>query len=173
MWLTVPVLKDGAQSPIFRLAKLNESTGWRRKHWRAIVSSYERAPYFDEYREFFEAFYNEPHPFLLELNVNLINYVAQQFDLKTPTRYASELEPTGKKTELLLDICRKTGASHYLSGPTAKDYLRPDLFEAQGVVLEFHEYKHPTYEQRFPGFFSHLSSIDLLFNTGERAARIL
>ena len=173
MWLTVPVLKDGVQSPIFRVAKVNESTGWRLKHWKAILSSYERAPHFDEYRGFFEAFYSEPHDSLLEVNVALIKYVAKQLGLTTPARYASELEPEGKKTELLLDICRKTAASHYLSGPTAKNYLRPELFEAQGVELEFHEYKHPTYEQRFPGFFSYMSSIDLLFNTGDRAARIL
>jgi hypothetical protein len=173
MWLTVPVLKDGGQSPIFRNARLNETTGWRRKHWKAIVSSYERAPYFDEYRGFFETFYNEPQNSLQEVNVNLIKYVAEQLGLTTPTRYASELDPEGKKTELLLDICRKTGASYYLSGPTAKNYLRPELFEARGIALEFHEYKHPTYEQRFPGFISHMSSIDLLFNTGDRAARIL
>lgn len=173
MWVTVPVLKDGAQSPIFRVAKLDESTGWRRKHWRAIVSSYGRAPYFDKYRGFFETFYSEAHASLLEVNVNLIKYVAKQLGLTTATRYASEFESDGKKTDLLLDICKKTGASHYLSGPTAKNYLRPELFEAQGVALEYHEYKDPVYQQRFPGFFSHMSSIDLLFNTGDRAARIL
>lgn len=172
MWLTLPVLKEGGTSPIFRSARLNDAVEWRRKHWLAIRSSYSRAPYFQEHRSFFESFYDQPRTSLLDVNVTLIEYVAGQLGVKTRTHYASEFEPQGAKTELLVDICKKVGASVYLSGPTARNYLKPELFNAQNVQLEFHEYAHPVYDQRFPRFVPQMSAIDLLFNAGPRAAEL-
>ena len=173
MWLTVPILKENGQSPIFHKAKFNESTGWKQKHWRAITTSYQKSTYFCKYQDFLEKFYKKTQTSLLELNVDLIKYLSTQLGLTTQMRYASEFKPEGIKTKLLLDICKKVGASHYLSGLTARNYLKPELFEAEGVSLEYHEYVHPVYRQRFPGFFPNMSSIDLLFNTGDEAARIL
>jgi hypothetical protein len=173
MWLTVPILKEQGVAPKFRSARINDSIAWREKHWRAICSSYSRAAFFDEHRDFLEAFYGEARTYLLDVNVALIEYLARELGVDTKTRYASELGPRGTKTELLVDVCKKVGATTYLSGPTAKNYLKPNLFEAEGIALKFHEYTHPVYEQRFPGFLPNMSSIDLLFNAGERARRIL
>ncbi len=173
IWLTLPVIKEQDQSPLFRAARLNDGADWRRKHWRAICSSYGRARYFEEHRSFLEAFYNRPQIWLLEVNVTLIEYMARQLGVRTKTCYASGFQPEGAKTQLLVDICKKVGASTYLSGPTARDYINPDSFKMEKIGVEFHEYTHPTYEQRFPGFVPNMSAIDLLFNAGPRATEIL
>jgi len=110
---------------------------------------------------------------LLDINVTLIEYLAKQFRVGTKTGYASELEPKGTKTALLVDICKKIRASTYISGPTAKAYLKPELFEQERIAVEFHEYAHPVYTQRFPGFIPRMSSIDLLFNIGAAAGEII
>jgi hypothetical protein len=106
------------------------------------------------------------------VNVTLIKYLAKELGVGTKTCYASELKAEGTKTALLIDLCKKVGASTYVSGPTAKDYLRLELFKENNIALEFQGYTHPTYKQRFPGFIPMMSSIDLLFNAGQRAAEI-
>jgi hypothetical protein len=172
-WLTLPILKEQTGSPIFRNARTNDAIGWRQKHWRAIYSSYGRAPYFVDHRDFFEGFYAHAPSSLLDINVTLLQYLGKQLDVNTATCYASELEPQGAKTQLLIDICKKVGASAYLSGPTARNYLLPEMFKEENIALDFHEYTHPVYNQNFPGFAPRMSAIDLLFNVGPKATKIL
>jgi hypothetical protein len=87
---------------------------------------------------------------------------------------ASELGVEGRKSELVLNICRALGASSYYSGRAGQDYLDKDSFRRAGVEIIFQSFNHPVYEQLFmkeQGFVPNLSAVDLLFNCG--AARAL
>lgn len=42
--------------------------------------------------------------------------------------------PDGK-TERLVDLCKRAGATEYISGPAAKDYIEEDLFAQGGMRL--------------------------------------
>ena len=83
------------------------------------------------------------------------------------------MKTCGEKTERLLSICREQGATHYLSGESARDYILEEDFSRQNIELEYQKYEHPKYPQRYPGFVNHLSAIDLLFNCGEQSLNIL
>jgi hypothetical protein len=76
----------------------------------------------------------------------------------------------GKKTDRLIQILQAVGATHYLSGPSANNYIEPEKFEAVGITLEYMEYNYPEYPQLYPPFDSHVSVLDLLFMTGPEAA---
>ena len=39
------------------------------------------------------------------------------------------------RTERLVEICRQAGATTYLSGPAARSYIEPEIFQAAGVEL--------------------------------------
>ena len=55
-----------------------------------------------------------------------------------------------------------------------KEYADKELWEGNGIKVFFHEYKHPTYNQKFNNFEPYLSIIDLLFNEGsENASKII
>jgi hypothetical protein len=74
------------------------------------------------------------------------------------------------KTERLVDLCRQAGATEYLSGPSAKNYIDATLFVRAGIGLRFMDYSgYPEYEQRFPPFDHQVSIIDLILNTGPSA----
>jgi hypothetical protein len=75
----------------------------------------------------------------------------------------------GKKTDRLLQILQAVGATHYLSGPAARDYIETEKFEAAGITLEYMEYNYPEYPQLYPPFDSYVSILDLLFMTGPEA----
>jgi hypothetical protein len=73
-------------------------------------------------------------------------------------------------------MCVKTGTTVYLSGSGGSaSYLDTDDFERAGITVDWQQFHHPTYPQRFPerGFVSHLPFLDLLFNCGPHSRAIL
>jgi hypothetical protein len=69
-----------------------------------------------------------------------------------------------------VNLCRRAGASEYVSGPAAKPYLDEAAFSSAGVTVSWFDYgPYPDYEQVHPPFDPHVSILDLLFNLGERA----
>jgi hypothetical protein len=61
------------------------------------------------------------------------------------------------------------GASHYLSGPAAQEYLEAEKFEAAGVSLEYMHYNYPEYPQLHPPYDPFVTILDLMFMTGEQS----
>jgi hypothetical protein len=80
---------------------------------------------------------------------------------------------TGNKTDRLVQILVQLGATHYISGPSAKDYIENDKFSASGITLEYVDYNYPEYPQFHPPFDPNLSILDLLFMTGTDAMQFI
>ena len=95
--------------------------------------------------------------------------------IDVPVKKLSEINPTGHKTELVVDICKKVGADTYLSGLGALNYIDVDLLKENNIKILFNKYEHPTYFQRFSrlGFIPNLSIIDLIFNEGPNSMDVL
>ena len=53
--------------------------------------------------------------------------------------HASEIVNDLSSTELLVEICKNLNATTYLSGPSGRDYLDIQLFDAAGIKVEFFE----------------------------------
>lgn len=171
MWLTVPVKVTFGQ-------KLNEvvienNLSWREKHWKALQTNYNKAPYFAEHAAFLEKVYQQDWERLIDLNITLITYLAEQLGLKKKIVKSSELHAIGAKSERLLDICLKLGATTYLSGQFGRNYLDEQKFTEKGVKVIYQDFKHPVYPQLYGGFFSALAIIDLLCNCGPKSLRVL
>ena len=49
-----------------------------------------------------------------------------------------------------------------------QNYLDENLLKQEGIRTEYQDYRHPTYNQTWAGFHSHLSIVDLLFNEGQK-----
>ncbi|MGB7539357.1 MAG: WbqC family protein [Anaerolineales bacterium] len=172
-WVTAPVLLKGRFGQAFLDVEINNRVRWAEVYWRTLLQNYSRAPFWKTYAPVLEELLLRPWQKLVDLNLALIDLIWRAFGITTPTRRASTLGVTGKKSGLLLDICRKTGATVYLSGPSGRDYLEQSLFSDAGIGVEFHEFHHPEYPQRFSPFVPGLASIDLLLNEGPDGIRRL
>jgi hypothetical protein len=172
-WLTVPVAQRFGQ-------KINEVTVagdvWRSKHWKTLCSCYARAAHFETFAPEFEKFYKRPWTKLSELNVEAIRLLARAFGVERKFVFSSTLGTAGQKSELVLNICKAVGATHYYSGRAGSTYLDADTFRREGVEIVLQEFEHPVYEQLFmkeQGFVPNLSALDLLFNRGAEGLRLL
>jgi hypothetical protein len=173
-WLTIPVEVKGKY-----FQKINETTvsdpEWARSHWSTIKSFYSKAPYFREYKDVFENFYlSTTEPFLSKINYELILIINKILGIKTKISWSSDYILSEGKTERLLDLTLQAGGTEYISGPAAKDYIEPELFEKAGVLLSWMDYSgYNEYPQLYPPFEHGVSVIDLIFNTGPEAINFL
>lgn len=174
MWLTIPVETKGKFTQTIRETMIDNSTPWRRKHWKSIEWHYKKAPFFHLYADSFREIYSREWSSLAELNQTLILKHIELLGIKVRIEIGSLMNLTGKASHLVLELCRKTGADTYISGIHGKDYLDLALFEKEGIKIVFQDFKHPSYNQAYPGeFVPNLSTIDLLFNHGPESMDIL
>ncbi len=169
-WLTIPIALKGLHKPKIQDVQISDKN-WNKKHWKTIIHNYSRTKYFKEYKDFFENLYlgcNEKY--LSAINFRFITAISDILGIKTKIRWASEFRFYGDKNEKLISICKQVGASIYLTGPAAKNYLDEELFEKEGIKVEWMDYSgYPEYPQLYPPFVHEVSIIDLIFNTGKNA----
>ncbi len=78
------------------------------------------------------------------------------------------------KTQRLLYICKSVGATEYLSGKKAGNYIEEELFKKENILLTWMDYSgYPEYGQLYPPFEHGVSIIDLIFNEGPRAVKFM
>lgn len=171
-WLTVPVRYHFPEK-IYEV-KINNTTGWQKKHLQALVTNYSRAPFYKIYSAFFEDAFAQDWEFIYELNIHLLTYLREALEINTkPTVISSDLKLRDEPTDRLIDICKAVGADTYLAGQGGADYMDLQRFEKNGIKVIFQDFKHPVYAQLFADFESHLSIVDLLFNCGPESMEII
>ena len=175
IWLTIPVeVKDKYLQKI-KDTKVADDR-WGRAHWQSIIHSYSRAKYFSEYRSMLEELYlGIDDKLLSRINYRFIRAICQILGITTSISWSMDYELIGEdKTEKLVKLCKQAGATNYISGPAAKDYIDPELFDRDGITINYIDYSgYLDYDQLYPPFDPHISVIDLILNEGPNARRFM
>lgn len=169
-WLSVPVEVSGKFHQ-----KINETLVadqvWKKSHLDILRLNYKQAPCFKEVWPWVEELYRSCDSLnLSRINQHFIQAVNSYLGITTRIVRSEEFELAEERNQRLINICKDLGAEKYFSGPSAKAYMDLDLFEKNGIGVEFFEYSgYPEYNQMFPPFDHCVSILDLLFNTGPDA----
>ncbi len=172
-WLTIPVFTKGRLEQVIGEVRIRNAVPWRRKHCLSIAQNYHASPFYKEYFSGLQALYDQSWDLLVEFNIALIHWVANAFGLSCRFIRSSELGVIGKRSELLVNICKALGGKVYLSGVSGRDYLDEALFKDAGVLVRYQDFRHPVYRQRYEPFLPVMSSVDLLFNVGPSSLQAL
>ena len=173
IWLTVPVWRKGRGLQRIREVEIYEERGWRRKHLRSIEQNYGHAPYFDEYFPAVESAYSAEQRALVDFNLEVIGVLWKGLSLGTRLVLQSELDVTGKGTDLLVALCRNLGADRYAIFPAAEKHLDLPRMKAHGIDPLYLRFHPPVYPQLWGDFICNLSTLDLLLNCGPKSAGII
>lgn len=171
-WLTVSVNYKSTKQLICE-THIDYTHSWNKRHMNQFQQYYGKSKYFSKYRDDLFKILNHRFDTISELNITLCKWIMEKLSIKTEVCLSSELKPIGNKTDRLIYILNKVGASNYLSGPTAKNYLEELKFQSAGIGLEYKVYDYPEYPQLYGKFEPHVSVLDLLFNCGEESRRYL
>jgi WbqC-like protein family len=175
-WLTIPLRSTGAdwKQRMICDMQISHEENWRRKHFETLRHSYSKAPHFARYVSMLERWYANPASSLADFTIDTTIELARELGIeKTQFVRSSTLACQGAKTERLLAILQKIGATHYISGPAAKQYLDLQMLESAGISVEWMVYDYPEYPQLFPPFDPQVSVLDLLLNVGPEAGRLI
>ena len=122
-WLTIPVSLPFGRSTRLDQALINTEHFSGLKICKTITQSYGKKKGFDFIvNDIFKIILDPPRN-ISSLNIKLINEICRALRIKTQLILSSEINVTGKKEDLLLDICRNLNATTYVSTPGSAVYL--------------------------------------------------
>jgi hypothetical protein len=173
LWITVPVKhKLGLTIRETEVADL-KATG---KHWKTLQANYAHAEGFNRWREELATFFDSTETSLAKLAIDSTEWMLAKLNVKTKRVFASELSETeGQASQLVASICKELKATTYLTGSGALDYLDLNDFKAIDCNVMVQQWQPLSYEQqnRAADFVPNLSTLDLLLNAPDEAAKLI
>jgi hypothetical protein len=174
LMLTVPVRSKGRFDQRIADVEIDAERRFADTHVRSVRLAYARAPHAARFLDAWEAVVRRGHARLADLNAELIAWLRDALGLQTPLVRSSSLDVSGKRVELLVDVCRAVGADHYLSPAGSRGYIEEnDLFAVHGIALRYQAYRAPRYRQLHGEFIPSLSVLDLLLNEGDGSLAVI
>jgi hypothetical protein len=176
-WLTIPVIRKGRRGQLISEVETDNTHEWAERHLTTLRCNYGRAPYFKETLALLEPHYRisaDNRRSLTDFNIAVICSIATYLGFSAQFMRASELSVSGRKTDLILDICRAIGARTYLAGTGwAKSFQEDEKLEEAGLTPIYSPFSQQRYRQLFGEFVGNLSVVDVLMNCGYSGTRRL
>ena len=164
LMLTVPVLSSGKFAQKINEVSIDHSQKFKKKHFNSIVNCYKKSHNFEKLIHYFEKIYSKEISSLYELNYSFIKMMSSFFKIKTEFIFASSLQAKGKKSALLVNICKELNIKNYYSPKGSKAYIESEnLFKQEKIEVHYQDYNHPIYNQLHGDFIPNLSALDYLF----------
>ena len=179
-WLSVPV-RHNRPSRISEVTVATDQGDWIRKHLGSISHSYADAPKAREVLKWLTSVYGAAGVAsrLSDLNRLLLEEVCTYLGIKTricwSTDYLTcEAMDEMERTQRLVELCKRSGADIYVSGPAAKAYMEVHRFEDEGIRVEWMDYEgYPPYPQLHGEFTHNVSIVDLLVMESSDAVKYM
>jgi hypothetical protein len=173
LWLTVPVWKKGLGLQRINEVRICHDRSWAKKHMASLRAAYGKAPFFEDHIDFLSIIYSRRFEKLIDLNLELIRYIMTQLKIDAKLVRLSDLGIDIKEPRLSMEICRKLGATCFVAQRGAAKYLDEGKFRKAGIEISFLAFRAPVYPQLWGPYIPNLSVLDLLFNCGPKAQRII
>ncbi len=163
--LTIPVIKTDRDKTLIKDVKIDYENNWVKKTLKSIYLNYSKSINFNEINKFIEIIFEKNHKKLIDLNLEIIFYVIKKLRIKTEIIFSSSLKIDSKKSEKILDICKKTNATHYITGKGSLSYLNIDEFTKEKIEINDQIFFNKQYNQNSIQFVKDLSILDIMFST--------
>jgi len=124
-WFTVQIEK-GSSRRLINEIKVSKQTLWKEKIINKLKHNFKK-----DYSFIYD------YDLLVDINKASIEYAMKKMKIEKQIVKSSDIEKSGKKTELLISICKSLGASSYVSGIGGKNYLDIELFKKNNIELNF------------------------------------
>lgn len=173
-WLTIPVEVKGKYFQRIRDTRISDKN-WAGQHWNIIREAYRKSENYNFHKDFLENLYmTTSEDFLTDVNQRFLSAICSELKIPCHFRISSEFDLKTERNERLAYICGQLGATHYYTGPAAKDYLDESVFTEKNIKISYLEYSgYPEYKQLQQPFDHYVSIIDLMLCEGKNAVQYL
>jgi hypothetical protein len=171
-WLTVPVnLKSPYQ--LIKDVSIDYTQKWVQYQINRFNECYKTTPFCSDAIEFLEQIQQKNINSISELNRFLISEICPYLNITTPLEVSWKYSPQGTKTERIIDIMKKIGATTFLEGPRGDCYIDKSLFKKNNICLEYKSYMYHPYPQPWGDFIGGVTILDLIANCGPNSYKFL
>lgn len=171
-WMSAQVDRQNSGSLISD-TQLVTDRAWRERHLALLAENYRAAPHADLMMDLAREIYDFDSHNLASFNQHATEYIAGWLGLTTTFEVSSSLGIPGSSSTRLADICGHFGASEYLTGHGALQYLDHELFEERGMAVTYIDYALKPYPQLHGEFTPYVAVLDAIANAGEQAKDLL
>jgi len=162
--LTIPVIKTDRKKTLIKDVKIDYENNWVKKTKKSIYLNYSKSIKFNEIYKFIDNLFEKNYEKLIDLNLEIIFYVINKLKIKTKLIFSSSLKINSKKSEKILDICKQTNATHYITGKGSLGYINNKDFIKEKIEINDQIFFNKQYNQNLSEFVEDLSIMDILFN---------
>lgn len=148
--LIVPVVRGAKVHTKIKDVKISNEFNWQRLHWKSLESCYRNSAYFEYYEAEFAEFYHRNYNFLVDLNLDILQWLLKQLKKPVEFRFTEEYI---KNPEPLIDFRSTMSVKKRAEVRDPKPYFQ-------------------VFDDRH-GFIPNLSMVDLLFNQGPQSRSFL
>jgi len=163
-WITCPLQRSVLGAAIDSV-RIDDTQPWRPKLLRTLEANYRKAPCYGQAMALIEPLIMNPEGHIAAFNMAAIRGIATELGLSTRFLLQSELDGTGKATDLLVSLVRAAGGDGYLAGGGAAGYQQDEIFAHAGLGLIYQNFSPKPYGDP-ARFLPGLSVIDYLMHDG-------
>ena len=167
IWVHIPTNLSSTNTMISDVL-IDNTQDWKKKHIDIFQYNYG-----SKYKniEFLEDLYQQDWNSISDFNIEFITKCCEFLEIKTKLVRASELSVKGKKSNLILNICKQFNADELIANSGSKNYLEQDkeIFNKENIKISYHKYEPIKYKQNGEIFFENLSILDLLFSENDNS----
>ncbi len=175
VYLTVPVINKYKQGNTIKEIKISyENNHWISRHLSILKANYSKSPYYQEIMNIINYVLEKPWENLVDLNILYIKSFCDYLEIDTKLLLGSELNIEGSKSDLIIDICKKTDADAFIIGQAGNKWnIDRSSILNENIKIMPQNFVHPEYSQNFEGFIQNLSIVDILFNVGKKSIDLI
>lgn len=151
--LSVPIQDGRNQRAPFKDIKIAYRDNWQANHWRGIVSCYNKSPFFDYYRHGLENLFHQKHTYLFDLNLETLQWLKKVLHFQA---------------DIIVAKAEKMAAYQNIAEDATNRWLPKNFQEEVNAAIRYAQ----VFEDRI-GFQPNVSILDLLFNMGPAADKLL
>ncbi|MBP7184851.1 MAG: WbqC family protein [Saprospiraceae bacterium] len=168
-YLTIPLQKHSDFTVIHQL-KIDNSKSWRASHVNYLLHTYARTPQFRVVFPLIKSWFREQRTEenLSVFNQNIILNICKYLNINKKFESDLNLDLDNNLGDINLSICKKLGATHYLSGQGGLNYQDEHQFLENNIQLltfdirSYMDNLRPFRQQKSTSFMNGLSIIDIL-----------
>lgn len=163
-WVTCPAKRVGLGVTINQVM-IDDDQPWRRKFLKTLEANYRKAPHYGRAMALIEPIVMSQVSHIAAFNMSAIRVIAKELGLTTHFLLQSEMERSGKATDLLVSLVQAAGGNGYLAGGGAAGYQEDQVFGDAGLELIYQNFVPKPYGDP-ARFLPGLSVIDYLMHDG-------
>ena len=171
-WLSASIDRGRSKALISETFLIRDSD-WRERHLNLLKQNYREADQYTTMLALAERIYSYTEDNLAVFNQFTIEHLTSWLKLETEFGVSSTLGIRGSGTKRLIDICRHYGASEYITGHGARNYLDHEAFQKHGIKVSYIDYDLRPYKQLHGEFRPYVTILDAIANLGDSARDLL